>query len=196
MKLSDIAKKSLVPLFLLNVGAMLLSGYFLLMNGFWVMMWPAILILPLSYLIFPLMLFPAAFFSGMMQALERPYPRVAGVMMACSLLWLVTVLSLTALASLHINARAFGGVVHVPALVWAAAAAVTPWALFFLRDRGNVLLIGLLWMLQVSAPIGLFVYLETQSFACAFWACWGLMAAMAGLQRLCEKKFIENRQAA
>jgi hypothetical protein len=197
VKLSDIAIKSLQPLLALNLTAMVFSGYFLLMSDFWQMMWPAILFLSLSYIAFPLVLFPAAFFSGMMQVLEKsPYPRVAKVMMACSLLWFVTLMSLTVMASLKINARAFGSSVHDFALIWSVAAAIAPWALFFTKDKTNLLLISFLWMLHLSAPAALCVYIETQSLSCAFWTCWGLMAVMVWLQRLYEKKIIENKSAA
>lgn len=199
VSISGLVKKSLTPLMVLCPLVMAVSGGFVLFQGHWMPLWPPLLALMFSPLVFPLVLFPAAFFSGVMQVAQTAYPKVSRVCMLLTFAWFVLVLSGYALGVYYIGHGLMqeGAVTMLPMLFWTVAVTILPWTIFATKDRDNILFTGLVLMLLVSSavvvPLLAFGHL---AFWAGYWALCGMMAVMLGIQALYEHFFITKKNAA
>jgi len=194
MSLSLIVKNSLRPLLLVSAGTMLVSGLWLLSLGYWQALWMGVLFLVFSPLVFPLLLFPAAFFSGMMQVTATVYPKVSRIMTVMTIGWFVIVLALYGFNSFYAISMLVRGDTLWPAALWAISSALTPWAFFATKDPGNLFFIGLLWMMLATAIVMVPVFFI---FGLTFWTGFlvfaGIMTATVSLQALYEKLFMKAK---
>jgi hypothetical protein len=163
LTLRDIVQKSLNPLIYANLVGMVLAGLSLIAFGFFPAVWPGFVALLVSPIVFPLLLLPAGFFSGVMVIVQKSHPRVEKAMMVLSVLYLITVLTAYVMLSYHLVGhyvlnRIFlaDGVVWqmlIPAMVYGAAAGVAPWLILAAKDRDNVFFTGLVFMAEVTALV-------------------------------------------
>lgn len=198
VSVSGLVKKSLTPLMVLCLLLMAVSGILVLVQGHWMVLWPPLLALMFAPVVFPILLFPAAFFSGVMQVAQTAYPKVARACMMLTFVWFVLVLSGYALGVFYVGHGVMqeGAATMLPMLVWTVAATILPWAVFATKDRDNILFTGLVLMLLVSSavvvPLLAFGYL---AFWTGYWALCGMMAVMLGVQALYEHFFITKKNA-
>lgn len=162
-------------------------------------LWPPLLALMFSPVVFPLVLFPAAFFSGVMQVAQTAYPKIARAAMLLTFIWFVLVLSGYALGVYYVGHGLMqaGAPTTIPMLVWTIAVTVLPWAVFATKDRDNILFTGLVLMLLASCA----VVVPLLAFGMlAFWqgygALCGLMAGMLSIQALYEHFFVAKKNTA
>ena len=190
---ADLTRKALTPLIAVCLVAALGSAAVILQGGGWRLLWVPCLALMFSRIIFPLILLPAAFFSGVMQAAGAVYPKVAKVCLWLTFGWVIAVLGLYQFGIFHLGAGLMEepAPARFPVLVWTIAIAVLPWALFALRDRDNILFTGIVYMMTVSALVSLPVMIfYAWPVVTGFWLFCGLMAAMLSLQAAYEHFFL------
>lgn len=171
MKFSTLVRKSLTPLIALNAISMAASGGYLLFQGVWVPLWPAVLMIFLSPVVFPLLMFPAAFFAGVMRVAGEHYSKTSRIMAILSGGWLITILTAYVMTILHVTEPVLSGETLFPALIWSVSASVMPWAILALKDRDNVFFTGLVLMTQLSA---IAAFLAAFSWALDYWQTFGL----------------------
>jgi hypothetical protein len=155
VQISSLVKKSLMPLVVASCIVAAVSGAGLISMGQWRTLLPIVLFFPFSFFVFPILLFPAAFFSGMMQVLEHnEKPAVARVMLGLSLGWLVFAMSLFTAIVFYLMAELISHEqMRLSAATWAVSAVIATWSIFATRDRDNVFFTGLVMMLAVAASI-------------------------------------------
>ncbi len=153
MTIAPLIRKGLTPVIYANFALMALSGLWLLSVGAWGALWPGIFILMLSFIVFPLLMLPAAFFAGVMQALAPMNAWASRAAMLASLGYLSVLMALAGALSFHNVEGLTATSAKLPALVWAVAAGFAPWALFASKDRGNVFFTGVVFAAQLGAVI-------------------------------------------
>lgn len=188
--IQNIVKRSLNPFIAAGAVLMLCSAIWMISAGHWYALWPAALAFILSAVLFPLLMIPAGFCAGVMMVTEKAYPVASRVFAVLSFVWFVTLLSGYTSLSFAI-ARSYiltDAAVAVPAVIWALAAAVTPWAFFATRDRDSVFFTGLVYM---TALVGAFLFplalAYTLTMAQVFWFYWLALGTLVGLQALYEQ---------
>jgi len=188
--IKNIIKKSLNPFIGVGAVCMLCSGIWLIAAGYWYALWPASMAFIFSAFIFPMLILPASFFAGMMMATEKMYPRVSLFFQTCSVMWLVTLMAGYTTLSLSMAQGYFiiEPAITIPAVIWAIAAAVTPWAFFATRDRESVFFTGLVYVTGLVAAL-LFPWALERALDMVqiFWLFWLALGALVGLQALYEK---------
>lgn len=192
MAFSDIIRRSLPVLVTLSLGVMLAGGGWMTAEGAFSAAWPGFLGIIFYSLVFPYMLFPAALFSGMMQATVQSHPRMSSALGYMAIGYIILILSLYVAISFLIVGR------PLPALVYAVGAAVAPWTLLALRDRNNLMFIGMLWVMTLGGVVtAAMIYCTPASEGITFLDIWtasfGTMAAATFLQTLYERLIFEPR---
>jgi len=104
-----LARKSLNPLMVLCLIAAAVSCVAVLMTGVWTPLWPAVLGIMLSPLVFPVLLIPAAFFSGVMRLVQAVYPTVARMCMLLTFVWFIGTFGFYTFFVMHMTAAGGGG---------------------------------------------------------------------------------------
>lgn len=194
MQFSAIVKKSLTPLMIVNIAAMVISGVWLTVNGFIFAVWPAVLALLFSPLIFPILILPAAMFAGIMQLMGQAKPVLGKVMAFLSIGYLVLAFTFYIMLLFRMMADPLGSPVNViPAMVFGVTAALAPWTVLAAKDRDNLFFTGLVWMAELTAVI---VMCCAVPFGWKFWfsamVFLGIMAGMVLVQALYEKMFLKK----
>ncbi len=191
-KIQNIIKKSLDPFIWFGGLCMVGSGGWLLYVDQWRAMWPAGMAFVASPFIFPLLMIPAGFCAGVMMVTQHQFPRASRVFAVLTFGWFVTLMTGYPVVSLAFAADAVQAGYLVPGVIWALAAAITPWAFFSTRDRGNVFFTGLVYM---SALVGAIIFPlaahEKWSLSQIFYTYWLVLAALVGAEALYEKFFFK-----
>jgi len=189
-----LARKSLNPLMVLCLIAAAVSCVAVLMTGVWTPLWPAVLGIMLSPLVFPVLLIPAAFFSGVMRLVQAVYPTVARMCMLLTFVWFIGTFGFYTFFVMHMTLPLGAAeATRLPALVWAVATAVLPWAILASQDRDNILFTGMVLMMFASAVIvAPLVFFLIVPYWTGFWIFCGMMAAMLSLQALYEHLFLDK----
>lgn len=190
---ADLTRKALTPLVAVCLTAALMSALVILQAGGWRLLWGPSLAIMLSRLVFPVVLLPVAFFSGVMQVANSHYPKVARVCLLIVFGWFISVLALYQFGLYHLGSGFMEEPTEwrVPVLVWTIAIAVLPWALFAMRDRDNILFTGMVLMMFVSALVILpAMAFYAVPFWTGYWMFCGLMAFMLSMQALYEHFFV------
>lgn len=193
-----LTRKALNPLMALCLIAAIGSGVMILLTGIWTPLWPVALAIMLSPLVFPILLVPAAFFSGVMRIAQAAYPAVARACMVLTFGWFISVLGLYTFFVMYTSLPlgAPDASTRLPALVWTIAMAVLPWAIFATRDRDNILFTGMVFMMFAAAVVTTpLVFFLVVPYWAGFWIFCGLMAAMLSLQALYERFFLQTPPA-
>jgi hypothetical protein len=187
-----IVKKSLNPLITINGLLLMISGVWLLMSGEWVVIWMPLLGVFISPLVFPILMFPAGLFAGIMTMAERSgRTKTAKVMYFCSLGYLVLLLATYILLCFRLAAPVMGGEKLLPAAVWAVTSGVIPWMIFATNDRDNIPFTILTIMAEKAAIITILAAIFIgMSLWTAFFVFCGVMAIFLCVQRAFEKKFL------
>lgn len=195
---ADLTRKALTPLVVVCLLAALGSAAMILQAGHWRLLWLPSLAIMVSPVVFPLVLFPAAFFTGVMQAAGNLYPKVARLCLLLTFGWFISVLAAYQFGIYHLGAGLLEAPnpLRLPMLVWTISIAVLPWAIFATRDRANVLFTGIVYMMVVAALI---TVPSMVFYALPFWWGYGLfcgvMAALLSLQALYERLFMTSTAA-
>lgn len=188
--IQNIVKKSLNPFIGVGAVCMICSGIWFITAGQWYALWPASMAFIFSAIIFPLLMIPAGFSAGLMMATKTMYPRASLVFSVLGFVWFFTLMAgYTTLSFSFV--RGYINIdpeLTVPAVIWAIAAAVTPWAFFATRDRESIFFTGLIYMTALVAtvlfPLSLVYALGMSQ---VFWLFWLTLGALVGLQALYEK---------
>jgi len=178
--------------------AAMASGVLILLTGIWAPLWPSVLGVMLSPLVFPVLLVPAAFLSGVMRIAQAAYPKVARVCMLLAFGWFIGVFGFYAFFVVHMNLSlgAPEAATRLPALVWTIAMAVLPWTIFAAQDRDNLLFTGMVLMMFAAAAVTTpLVFFLIVPYWTGFWIFCGLMATMLSLQALYEHFFLQTSSA-
>ncbi len=145
--------RSLVPLVIIAGACLLASAGVIALDGHLAVVWPAFLLVVMGRLVFPFILFPAGLMAGLWSAFNGKHKAVVAFFAVGS----VAYLALVMVATLALTASQASGLPSsaVPLFVnmFVVAGAVTPWAVFALRDRNNQLFIMLVWSLALSALV-------------------------------------------
>jgi hypothetical protein len=180
--------KSLTPLVFVSVAASVVCSIFIVDISGWGGLYIPVILSIAGGVIFPVALFPAAFFSGVMQTTEKTFPRVSKAAAVLSLGYIAAFISGVSAFIISSHAALFLGPHAVLMAGWSLAAAVMPWAVFALRDRKNTLFIMMIWML-IAGVCASFVSLKGQRMD--FWPVFGVifavMSVLLALQAAAEK---------
>lgn len=190
MTLSRIVQKALTPLVYISLAVMIASGAWLVALGHIMAVWPPVLVLIFAPFVLPVLMIPAALSAGVMKIIAEVYPRASKIMGFLSLLYLVALLSLYAVAVFY----CVTGLPLVPAALFAIAASVAPWAILAIKDRENVFFTGLVLMTAGAGAALVFLApaLGLRSFGGKYLAFFALLGGMVLLQALYEKIFLKK----
>lgn len=190
--IQNIVKKSLDPVIWFGGLCMLVSGGWLLYEDQWRSMWMAGMAFVMSPFIFPLLMIPAGFCAGVMMVTEKPFPKASRVFAVLTFVWFITLMSGYPVVSLMATGDAIHAGYKLPAIVWALAAGLTPWAFFATRDRGNVFFTGLVFMSAVTGAV-LFPLAahEKWDMSRLFWTYWLALGVFVSIEALYEKFFFK-----
>lgn len=190
-------KAALDPLIFMNCLGMLGAGVFIVYKGPWQVLWFCTLVFFISPLVFPLLMMPAGFFGGIMQMFTPTRPRLALVMQAASVGWLIFVIAGWAalvFSYTHVLLEMPG--MLWAALIWSVCGAVAPWAVFARLDRGNVFFTGLMLMAQIGCIIAAMM---NASHDLSSWETFeiiaGVMAFLSAVQAVGEDIFLKDKTA-
>jgi hypothetical protein len=194
LQLSTIVKKSLTPLLVVNIAAMVASGVWLTAKGYILAVWPAVLALLFSPLIFPILILPAAMCAGIMQLMGQAKPLLGKVMAFMSVAYLVLAFTFYIMLLFRMMAGPLGYPADViPAMVFGVTAALAPWTVLAAKDRENIFFTGLVLMAELTAVI---VMCCAVPFGWKFWfsafVFLGILTGMVLLQALYEKIFLKK----
>lgn len=185
--------RSLTPLVILGTGGMLASAAVVAVAGGIAYVWPAFLLLVLGPLLFPLLLLPAGLMAGLWHIMQANRKWFVRVFAAGSIAYIAALLSFT-VAFMAWQATRMPAMAS-QSFVWmfVITAGVAPWAVFCLRDRGNQLVIMMLWM-QVAAALLLLPLLVVGMLGVSGYgfSVWGLIIVMLLVQNLREKSQIAS----
>jgi len=193
-----LTRQALMPLIVVCLIAALGSALMILLTGVWYPLWLPVLLLMLSRMVFPILLVPAAFFSGVMRVAQAVYPNVARICMLLTFGWFIAVLSFYTFMVLHAGQSMMvpDAETRLPSLVWTIAIAVLPWAIFATRDRDNILFTGMVFMMLASAIVSVsLVFFFVVPFWAGYWIFCGMMAMMLSLQAMFEHFFLKTPPA-
>lgn len=150
---------SLTPLVVISGVCLLASGSVFMLEGAIATVWPAFLLVMLGPLVFPFILFPAGLMAGLWNALHGSKRAVVRVFAVASVTYLAFVMAATLgfLAMLATGLPGAGGASSLRffAEMFVVSGAVTPWAVFALRDRSNQLFILLVWAQALAGTLAL-----------------------------------------
>jgi hypothetical protein len=185
-------ERSLTPLVYVLAAFATILGMLMLNYVGWQTLWLPILLTMAGPFVFPIVLFPAAFFSGVMQVTEKEFPLVSTIFAGAALGYFAAILSVVTAAIVLNTAGHFNTHHALLTYGWSMVAPILPWAVFALRDRKNYLFIGMIWML-VLANYASLVFFKGQeiSFSGYFFSVFCLMAVMLALQAFVEKKSVK-----
>ncbi len=169
---------------------MFFFGGTLLWYGEMPAVWPAVIGLLMSPILFPILMLPSAVFAGFSVVVSKRNKTAEKLLLVLSGVYLITLMAAYAMVG-------FLFVVGLPwpiAIAYGVCAGVTPWAILASKDRGNVFFTGLVLMMALS---GIFYGLINVQMSNAgtpvvdpwykFFIIWALMMVMAGIQLVCEK---------
>jgi len=193
LQLSDIVRKSLTPLMVINIAAMVVSGVWLTAEGYIFAVWPAVLVFLFSPFIFPVLILPAGMCAGIMHLMREAKPKLSKVMEVLSVAWLVLAFTFYTMALFRMVAGPLGAGDALPAMVFGVTAAMAPWTVLAAKDRDNLFFTGLVWMAELTA---------ISVMCCAVmigWKFWfsalvflGLLTGLVLVQALYEKIFLKK----
>lgn len=145
--------RSLVPLVTIAGACLLASAGVFTLDGHLGVVWPAFLLVMLGPLLFPFILFPAGLMAGLWNAFHGKGKAIVRVFAVASVGYLALVMSATlaVMAALATNLPVDS--MRFFAEMFVVAGAVTPWAVFALRDRNNQLFILLVWSLAIVGAL-------------------------------------------
>ena len=185
MTYTSLIARSLNPLVYLTIGASVVSGAWLLMYVPLSIVWMPVLLLIFGHMVFPFLLLPVQIIMALLS--RRP----ALAQLSC-FAWLAALLALTAVLIFAVTRRA-----EAPALllqVFSVGAAVSPWAAFCLKDRGNLMFIALVWIFLLAVAVAAAVHaafgLGTLAYGLFVWG--GVMAGL-GAQAVFEARINRPR---
>lgn len=179
--------RSLMPLVAISLAGMLGAGAVVAIAGGISAIWPPFLLLVFGPLLFPLLLVPAGLMAGLWNIMQKNKHWFVRVFAAGSIAWLAALLAFTMAMVAWLSTGMPRAV--APGFVWmfVICAGVAPWAVFTLRDRGNLLMVMMLWMQVASALLLLPLLLAgVIGFSGYGFFIWLLMLAMLGVQNIRE----------
>ena len=187
---------SLNPLIFTSVAAVVVSSIFVVDIAGWNGLYLPILLSIGGGFVFPILLFPAAFFSGVMQTTETAFPKVSKTFAVLSLGYIAAFMAAVTAFIIQSHAMMFTGPHALLIAGWSLAAAVMPWAVFALRDRKNLLFTMMVWMLLAAVCIS-FVALKgrVMDFWPVFWTVFAGLSVMLALQGAAEKISQKNPES-
>ena len=195
MTLALLVKKSLPVLLYTNLVAAAGAGIWLAFTGFVTVVWPLILALLLSPLLFPFFLVPLGLFAGSARVIGGSMPRVAKTLNVLSVIYLAFVLAGYSLICFRV---VYDAVMQapLPAGIFGISIALAPFALLGMKDRDNIFFTGLVWMTQVTA-IAVMAAMASYGWdlAYSFWIFWGMLLVMLGAQAAYEAVFMKQKPA-
>jgi hypothetical protein len=161
-------------------------------NGEMGAVWPAVVGLLMSPIIFPLLMLPSALFAGFSVMFSKTRKNVERLLLVLSAVYLITLMAAYGMVG-------FLFVVGLPwpfAIGYGVCAGVAPWAILASKDRGNVFFTGLVLQMALAGVIYGLINVQLSSTDTPlvnpwhkFFVIWALMMTMAGIQLLCEKFF-------
>lgn len=190
-------RAALDPLIAVCGAGMVAGGAYLLYAGYIGALWLVALALFAAPLVFPFLMVPAAVFANFMVLNERR-PLAAALLQALSVGWLVFVMALWGAEVFDLSDAAIraGGALSGAALLWGVSGAALPWAVFARGDRDNVFFTGMILMLFLGALAAAgFSARMTLTFWERFGVIAGVMAALAVVQALYEKRTLKKKSA-
>lgn len=192
MTVTSFIQKTLTPLIYISCIGMFFIGGTMVWNGEMGAVWPAVVGLLMSPILFPILMLPSALFAGFSVMFSKSNKTAERVLLFLSGFYLITLMAAYAMVG-------FLFVIGLPwpfAIGYGVCAGVAPWAILAAKDRGNVFFTGLVLQMALAGVFyGLInVQLATMQTPITnawhkFFVIWALMLLMAGLQLLCEKLF-------
>ena len=193
MALAPLVKKSLPVLLYANLVAAACAGLWLAFTGYITVVWPLILALLFSPLLFPFFLVPLGLFAGSARIVQGNMPNVAKVLNVLSVIYLAFVLTGYCLICFRI---VYDAVAQnpLPASIFGIAIALSPWALLGMKDRENVFFAGLIWMTQITA-IAVICAIASYGWTLmySFWVFWATLLVLLGAQAGYEALFMKTK---
>jgi hypothetical protein len=192
LTVSGFIQKSLTPLIYISCIGMFFIGGTMVWNGEMGAVWPAVIGLLMSPIIFPLLMLPSALLAGFSVIFSQKNKKAERVLLVLSGVYLITLMAAYAMVG-------FLFVVGLPwpfAIGYGVCAGVAPWAILASKDRGNVFFTGLVLQMALAGVIYGLINVQLANTATPlvnpwhkFFVIWALMMLMAGIQLLCEKFF-------
>lgn len=146
---------SLTPLVTLSGVCLIASAGLFTLDGQIATVWPAFLLVMAGPLVFPFILFPAGVMAGLWNALHGKHKSLVSIFAVASVAYLAFVMAATlclmAVLATGLPVDSMGFFVEM----FVVSGAVTPWAVFALRDRNNQLFILLIWAMAIAGSLAL-----------------------------------------
>ncbi len=195
MTLAQLVRKSLPVLLYTNLVIAAGAGVWLAFTGYVTVVWPLILALLLSPLLFPFFLVPLGLFAGSARIISGSMPLVAKILNVLSVIYLALVLSGYSMICFRV---VYDAVMQapLPAGIFGVAIALAPWALLGMKDRENVFFAGLIWMTEVTA-IAVMAAMASYGWdlGYSFWVFWATLLVLLGAQAGYEALFMKQKPA-
>lgn len=189
-------QKALTPVIYFSCAGMVVTGVYLLAQGYWQSIWMNIIFFLCSPLAFPFLMAPATLFAVIMKNVAARRPVLAFLMQPLTMIYLMAMFGLWAAVSYNVASGIFGGEYVLIPLFWAQFSVSAPWSVFATHDRDNLLFISLTHMLQIASGL---VTLAGYNFPIHFWAVFGIvfgtMFVLVILQSVYERHFMYRSSA-
>lgn len=145
--------RSLVPLVTIAGTCLLASAGVFALDGHLGVVWPAFLLVVAGPLLFPFILFPAGLMAGLWNAFHGKGKAIVRFFAVASVGYLALVMAATLALMAALAANLPAASMRFFAEMFVVAGAVTPWAVFALRDRNNQLFIMLVWSMAIAGVL-------------------------------------------
>lgn len=176
-----------------GVGMVCSAGMFTL-EGHMATVWPAFVLVMAGPLLFPFILFPAGVMAGLWNALHTKHKAVVQSFAVASVAYIAAIMAATLglMAALATGLPSYSPPFFVQMFV--VTGAVTPWAVFALRDRNNQLFIVLCWAMLIA---GMLVLPARGMGALAYGAlAWVVMLVLLLIEHLRQTQVLAAKQRA
>lgn len=173
--------RSHVPLVIIAGVCLLASAGVLGVDGHLGVVWPAFLLVIMGPLVFPFILFPAGLMAGLWSAFHgKKKKAIVSIFAVGSVAYLALVMAATLALTASLATAVTSPSMRLFAETFVVVGAVTPWAVFALRDRYNQLFLMLVWSLLLVSllllPLKIAGLLGPLAYAGAAWC--GMLLVM------------------
>ena len=189
MASSGLVPKTLLILLCLNGLAMAAGAGWLVMLNAWQVAWPGVFGVMVSPVLLPLLMLPGTIFIGLMSQPQLVDPKHKGLLMAAGGACFTGAMAGYAMILFMLAGAALQGDTLWPTGIYLAGAAMLPWVMLAMKDKGNAFYFSMLLILQVSVIVTLYfgvtVKLPVDE---AFLAMWGMMTSAVFLIMIVDNK--------
>ncbi len=187
--------RTLVPMVVLSLACLVASAVIFAIDGRISSVWVAFLLTVAGPLLFPFLLFPAGLMAGLWQALHGRQTMLVRFFAVGSVAYIAAMLALTLMVMAGFaQGLPASGSMRVFTEMFVISGALSPWAVFALRERDNQLFIMMLWSLVIAALVLLPVRLTAEIRPLLYGAsAWAIMLAVMLVEYLRQTAVVSKK---